>query len=207
MAINNKKSFSTIKTLFLLVCILCLTIFSFFLGLHWHGLIAEKIKPNKLSCYEHNAFWGTFQTDCYSPMNAKQKNFKFSDSLKCSLLTNHQLDSVNDKFELRFTPVYNAVTFIKTDYRNFTLKFDNKNNEIVSSFDPGETKKDPYAIIQNDERVASGMRKTKIGDIFGYEYQYIMLSKKTGKGTVVWTNTQDYSQTQDNFVSEFFQCE
>lgn len=203
----NKKSFKYIKASILLIGIICLSTVSFFLGLHWHGMIAEKIKPSKLTCYEHNAFWGTFQTDCYSPMNVKQKNFKFSDSLNCSLLTNHQLDSVNDKFELRSASVYNAVTFIKTDYRNFTLKFNIKNNEIVSSFDPGETTKDPYAIIQNDERVASGIRKTKIDDFFGYEYQYIMLSKKTGKGTVVWTNTQDYSQTQDNFVSEFFQCE
>jgi len=180
---------------------------SFLFGLHWHGTIAGKITPKKLTCWEHNNLWETYQVDCYFPLNEKQQKFTFSNHLKCALITNHQLNNVDSKYALESQSVYDEVSLIKTDYMGFTLDFDYSHNEIKRSRDPGEPIKEPYVIIQNDERVVNAIRKTKLDDFFGYEYQYVTLSKKTGKGIVTWTNTQDYNLQQDSFASEFFQCE
>jgi len=179
----------------------------FFLGLHWHGTLMGKITPKKLTCYEHNNFWEAYQVHCYFPLNKEQQSFIFSDHLKCSLITNHQLHNVDSQYQLEGRSIYDEVGLIKTDYREFTLDFNYQHKEIVRSRDPGEPVKEPYVIIQDDERVINAIRETKIDDFFGYEYQYIILSKKTGKGIVTWTNTHDYNLKQDSFASEYFQCE
>lgn len=196
-----------ITIVFMIFLLLATAIYSFLFGLHWHGTISEKIVPKKLTCYEHNNFWEAFQVNCLYPLNKNQKEFKFSNHLNCSLITNHQLNNVDKNHQLESESVYDEVMVIKTDYRSFNLDFDYRNNEIKRSRDPGEPIKEPYVIIQNDERVVNAIRKTKLDDFFGYEYQYVTISKKTGKGIITWTNTQDYNSQQDSFASEFFQCE
>jgi hypothetical protein len=203
---KRDKYFSP-KIFILVILFLIAIVVSFNFGLHWNGTLATKITPKKLTCYGHNNFWETYQVDCYSPLNDKQKKFVFTDHLKCSLITNYQLYNVNSKYQLDTPPTFNGILLIKTDYRNFNLDFDYSHNEIQRSRDPGEPVKDPYVIIQNDNNVINAIRKTKLSDFFGYEYQFITFSKKTGKGIIAWTNTQDYSSNQDSFAAEFFQCE
>lgn len=192
--------------LLLIILFFSSLIASFLSGLHWHGTIARKITPKKLTCWEHNNLWETYQIDCYYPLSKKQKDFQLSTHLECSLITNHQLNNIDKNFQLESESAYDEVGMIKTDYRGFILDFDYPNNEIKKSRDPGEPLKEPYVIIQNDERVVNAIRKTRLDDFFGYEYQYITLSKKTGKGIITWTNTQDYNSKQDSFASDFFQC-
>lgn len=196
-----------IKLIFFLLLFIFLLIGSFLFGLHWHGTIAQKINPDKLMCWGHNNLWETFQVDCYYPLNKKQTKFKFSKEIKCSLITNSQLFNDNSKYQPGKQLKYNGVSLIKTDYRNFVLKFDYPNNEVIKSFDPGEPLKEPFVIIQNDNNVINAIRKTKIDDFFGYEYQYLTLSKKTGKGIISWLNTENFNSDEDSIASEFFQCQ
>jgi len=137
----------------------------------------------------------------------KQERYVFSNHLSCHLLTNHQLHDVNQQYELASPTKYNEISLIKTDYVNFTLDLNYTKNEIVRSKEPGEPNKNPYSIIQNDTKVVNAIRKTHIDDIFGYQYEYITFSKKSGKGVSSWINTQDYSSDRDSLASEFFQCE
>ncbi len=208
MRAKRKKGVNkTYFLIFSLVFLISVIIVSFLVGLHWHGTIVRKIPPKKLTCQEHNNFWETYQIDCYSPLTEKQKNFIFSNRLTCSLLTNNQLMDVDKKYEKKLPKSYHEIVLIKTDYVNFTLDFDLQNNEIIRSREPGEPMKNPYEIIQNDENIISAIRKNKFDDFFGYEYQYIMLSKKTGKGISTWANTEDFKPDSDSINTEFFQCE
>jgi len=208
MVAKGKKTSSKVTTVIFIIVLLTITAVLFFLvGLHWHGTIKGKIAPKKLSCWEHNDFWGTYQVDCYYPLSQKQKNFTFSDHLKCYLITNHQLSNVDENYQSGSKSVYDEISLIKADYMSFTLDFDYSNNEIKRSRDPGEPLKKPYVIIQNDEKAVNAIRKTKINDFFGYVYQYMTISKKTGKGIIAWINTEDYNPSRDSLNSEFFQCE
>lgn len=206
---NNIKKVKKIKYIFILLILSVIIFFlGFNLGLHWHGFLYEKIYPKKLTCLGHNNFWETFQIECLFPFNKKQKTFIFSNKLKCNILTNHQFNNyLENKNNLKKSIEYGNITLIKADYRDFILNFDYKNNEIIRSKDPGEPNKDPYVIIQNDDKVINAIRKNKLDNFFGYEYQYLTISKKTGKGAIIWLNSEDFNQNKDNINTEFFQCE
>jgi len=198
-----------ILPLFLVVFFIVGVIGAFVLGLHWTTtrLYSLKAVPKNLTCVGHNNETETYQVDCYAPLTKGQQNFTFRNHLSCRNLTNHQLDTAGSEFGNTGAKVYSSITLIPADYMSFTLDFDLPNKKIMKSVDPGEGTKDPFIVAQQDPHIVSGMRITRHGDIFGAEYQYLTVSKKTGKGVLMWNNSQDYSANEDSFASFFFQCE
>ncbi|MDO8611021.1 MAG: hypothetical protein Q7R95_10880 [bacterium] len=203
-----RSNMRIIKYLIVFIIIFCV-MGAFFVGLNWSSitLLSKRIIPTQLMCFGFNNLQETYQLNCYAPLTKNQKKYSFKDHLICKTITNHQFRTSDTKYQFESPKIYNEITSIKNDYSNFILDFDYGNNEIKSSSQPGEPKKDPFVIIQNDNNVVNAIRKTKLDNYFGYEYQYITLSKKTGKGSLTWTNTQDFDPHLDSFATEFFQCE
>ncbi len=187
----------------LMACFIAVAI-SFILGLHWQEVTENySLSHNSiqnLSCFGLNNLSQTYQLNCYSPLLTTFRGFK--KHLTCQIETNHQMSN-SESENLRL----NEFTTIKADYDNFTLDFDEGKKTIIQSRQPGEIQKPPYKIVQNDSYVMQGIRNELFDEKLGSIYEFITLSKKTGKGMMVWHNTEDESQTADSMASEFFQCE
>jgi hypothetical protein len=192
-----------VKKIFVYIIIFSFLLYSFFyIGLHWHGTLSDYIFPKKLTCFSHNNFLETFQTDCYYPLNNKEVEFYYTNKLHCQYLTNHQLEkTIKEKNSLK--KIYNLITMIKTDYRNFDIDINDIEEKISKSKESGESDKEPFKIIVNNNRIVTGFRKTQYTD-FAYKDQYLTLSKKNGKGIIYWINTIKNDQ---NIASDFFQCQ
>jgi hypothetical protein len=102
---------------------------------------------------------------------------------------------------------FNEFITIKADNINFTLDLNISKAEIRQSSQPGEILKVPYTVIQNDINVLQGIRKSKVSDFFGNVYDFITISKKTGKGMMVWNNSEDENPSSDSIASFFIQCQ
>lgn len=183
--------------------VLCIFIASFLLGTHWQGTLGRYLISTKsihnLYCFGRNNLSETFQFDCYSPLKKFQG---FKENLHCHVLTNHQIR--NSDVE---NPDYNDLTTSKANYVNFSLDISYEKNIITQSRQPGEPQKEPYTVVKNDTNIIQGLRETIFSNNFGSEYTFITLSKKTGKGMIVWNNTESLSQQADSISSFFFQCE
>jgi len=190
------------KKIFISIIIIFLLFLSFSIGLHWQGTLYNYIFPKKLTCFGHNNFLETFQTYCYYPLNKKETEFYYTSRLHCQYLTNHQIRKT-EKEKNNLKKIYNLITMIKTDYLTFDLDINDVKEKISKSKEPGEIYKEPFKIIENNNRVITGFRKIKYDD-FTYEDQYLTLSKKTGKGIIYWINTIKDDQ---NIALEFFQCQ
>ncbi len=172
---------------------------SFLFGIHWQETLGmKKLNDNsieKLLCFGDNNFTETFQYNCYSPITTPFKGF--TSHLECRVLTNLQMNSQSSK--------YNELMTIKADYIKFSLNFSKNMTLIEQSLQPGEPVKELYKIVENNENIIHGIRNTRLDDFHAEEYEFITLSKKTGKGMVSWIYSQD-NLNSDNIALEFFQC-
>jgi hypothetical protein len=191
------------KKIQLIVAAVFISFLSFLFGIHWHGTIGSEMinrrMINNLFCYGHTNFLETFQLNCHSPQVSTFGAFK--NHMNCQALTNHQMTNSRSP-----THTDNEFTIVKADYVKFTLDIDSETSTIVQSPQPGESAKEPYKVIQNDEDNVQAIRTAAIDDFYGHVYEYMTLSKKTGKGMLVWTNTDDNIPQGDSISSTFFQC-
>ncbi|HLL60135.1 MAG TPA: hypothetical protein VK338_00300 [Candidatus Nitrosocosmicus sp.] len=191
-----------LKSIILFVIILGLIISAFSFGVHWHGRLEKQFLSdpyNTIRCFGLNNFKETYQLNCYSP---KKNNFQFNSKLQCRTTMNHQMDNSNP-----YNTGFNEYVTIKADNIEFKLDINDERNSITRSTEPGERTKEPYKLIVNDTHLVQGIRNTKLNDIFRSEYEFITLSKKTGKGMRVWNNTDDHHPQSDSIASFYFQCE
>lgn len=188
----------------MIVVVFFTVLLSFFFGIHWQGTfgnwMVEKNAIKTLSCFGNNNFTETFQTDCYVPSLVINQPFAYKTQLSCQVMTNHQFDVMYD------APFYN-ISLIKSDYVHFSLGIDEQKKTLERSNTGGEMSSGPYTIIQDDDFIIHAMRKNIFDSLSINEYEYITLSKKTGRGIRSWMNIDVKDEEKSNIASDFFQCE
>jgi hypothetical protein len=177
--------------------------------------ITPVIQPSGLTCYVPNgipfdASWYT----CLSPIS--DNNFTLKNQVDCQLQT-HQVANITGKewqptqADMTLKPktdaVYN-IYYTFPDQTQFALNFDYQHNEVDISGDLEQPKdKQPFVIIQNDPRIINAIRITDLKDeSLGHEYEYLTLSKKTGKGVRTYSRSGDNPNRDVVFGDNFFQC-
>ncbi len=194
------------KLLIIIFSILFASILSFLIGIHWHGTVSQwiqnkKIKAHSLRCYGHNNLTETYQQDCYAELN--RPAFVMKDHLICQYITIHQLET---DMKNKMVNEQN----IKSDYRKLTIDIDSKKKILTRSADAGEVVKGTFTIIKEDTNTLLAERKTVIDDVF-YKftnYEYILLTKKSGTGTITYTDVDASTKTShSNINTAFFQCQ
>jgi len=177
---------------------------SFLFGIHWHGTLGDWMRENgtikTLSCFGNNNLTETFQLDCYAPF-VSSKEFVYNKEMVCHVLTNHQLSVMPDK------PFYD-IGLIKSDYVQFSLLVDEDKQTIQRSNTGGEMSRGLYTLVQQDDVILHGIQKNVYDDGFSKrEYEYITVSKKTGRGMRMWVNVNLKYKSGNGIASDFFQCE
>lgn len=172
---------------------------SFLLGLFWQTLYANfgKIPDNSFTCFSLNNLTGSYQTSCFLPLSFQQ-SFHFHRNLSCQAFTSQVFDeSIWGKGD----PVRKMITLSKSEYITFTINF--QGNTLDRSPEAGEEKAEPYTIIKDTHDIIQAIRPVKQEDLDkATSYDFITLSKRTGKGMEIWHNTSEpYS-----IGSYFFQC-
>lgn len=170
---------------------------SFQLGMHWHGILADNVNLKKLTnlrCYAHNNLEETYQLSCFSPF----QTFTYKKDLNCQTLMNHQMS--NDGIE----NIHNEFLTIRADYMSFKLHI--KKERIDKPPTAGEFDKPAFKIVFEDENTIQAVRNAEIDSFFGDVYEYISLSKKSGKGILSWFNSRGHSFDRDSMAMEYFQC-
>lgn len=208
------KSIAQFNPKLVFVIVLLLVSVSFLIGLYWHTIILRisTINPSHLRCLGLNNLSETYQVDCYFPVTSQTQNFEFKQKLDCNILTNSQFNNGGEEFSLHKNMPnpeydnYNNITLIKSDYRNFSLDF-SQPNQITQSSEPGEPHKEPYSINSESENIVHAERIFTPNDFFGETYEYITVSKTSGKGMKTWVNTDRDDLENDSMVIDFFQCE
>lgn len=206
---KHKNRNFILPTVFITLGIIAVAL-SFLFGIHWQGTLGDWKLDNDaitaLTCYGNNNLTETFSTNCYVLPKQEHKPFVYTTQLSCHVLTNHQFDVTYD------TPLY-AIDLIKADYVQFSLTVDEQNGILERSNTGGEMAHGPYIIMENDDVVLHAMRKTvferthPFEDIHEGVYEYITLSKKTGRGIRAWVNVDFQNAKDDGVVSDFFYCE
>ncbi len=186
--------------------ILVFSSLSFFFGLNitgkLSGLVYEnKIRISDLICYGHNKLFETYQMDCYWPTPDKQ--FSYVNNLKCREITAHSLNTDTIR-------KHNSTTTIKIRELNFSLNIDSNKKVLKRSPFPGEYPRGNYEIINEDKNMITATRKSStalaISEISIYEY--IIFSKKSGKGILSNTDIDSNPNNASSSMSvNYFECQ
>lgn len=185
------------RTIFISAVVMLFLFMSFQLGLHWQGILADNVDLNKLTnlrCYGHNNWEETYQLSCFSPF----KQFTYKQDLDCQTLTNHQMSNSRNENS------HNEFLTIRADYMSFNLYV--KEGSIDKPPTAGEFPKPAFKIVYEDDNAIQAVRNVTFDGIFGDVYEYISLSKKSGKGVITWLNSTGYSLDSDSMATEYFQC-
>ena len=185
------------RMIFVSAVVMVFFFMSFQLGLHWQGILADNLSLSKLTnmkCYGHNNWEETYQLSCFSPT----QQFSYKKDLDCRTLINHQMSNSGPG------NISNEFITIKADYMSFRLHINKESIDKPPT--PGEFDKPAFRIVYEDSSVVQAVRNASIDGFFGDVYEYISISKKSGKGVITWFNSTGYSHDGDSMATEYFQC-